>query len=72
MTPRKFQSNAERIFLKGNPTAVITSWVRKPQWVTYPTGLKGIWGTFHAVADGYKPRVLIADWDAASSLLMVR
>jgi hypothetical protein len=64
MTKREFKANAERIFLKGNPTAIITGWVKNPEWVKYPTGLRGLYGTFHATAPGYRAKVMIADWDA--------
>ena len=54
MTPKAFKKNAERIFLKRNPTAAI-EWVKAPKLVTFPTGIKEFYGTFAATAPGFKP-----------------
>jgi hypothetical protein len=70
MDKRTFRSRSERLFLKANPTAAITGWTRGPLKVTFPTGVKGYVGSFHAVADGHRPSVMHASWTDAG--LMVR
>jgi hypothetical protein len=69
MTMKQFQSKVEAAFLKANPTATITGWL-DARLVKYPTGVRGWAGKFHAIADGYKPRVMIAQGD--DTYIMVR
>jgi hypothetical protein len=67
---REFRSRVERKFQEVNPTATITGWTRGPLKVTFPTGVKGYVGSFHAVAEGYRPAVMHASWTDAG--LMIR
>jgi hypothetical protein len=64
MTKTQFKTKAEALFHKANPGATITGWVYQPRMVKYPTGLKGMYGTFHATAEGYRAKIMIAEWDA--------
>ena len=70
MTLQEFASKAEALFVRENPGAVLTGWVKRPKHINYRTGLRGVYGTFHAVAEGYKPRVMIADWDPISGMMV--
>jgi hypothetical protein len=70
MTATAFKSKAEKLFLDANPTATITGWVAAPRYVRYPTGVKGIIGKFHVVAEGHAPKVITADWDDVSGWMV--
>lgn len=70
MTKHQFKRKAEAAFLRRNPTAKITGWVGEPNFLKYPTGVKGWSGKFHAVAEGYKPKIMFADGD--DTYVMVR
>jgi hypothetical protein len=68
MNIREFKRRAESAFLRANPTATIIGWIRKPADITYPTGLKGLSGSFGAIADGHRTSVMTAQWDAETGL----
>jgi hypothetical protein len=70
MTATQFKKKAEAAFLRQNPTATISGWVKQPRKVTYPTGVTEWSGSFHAVAAGYKPKIMIASGD--DTYVMVR
>jgi hypothetical protein len=70
MTHDSFKRKAESAFLRSNPTATITGWPRAPRLITYPTGLREWGGSFHAIADGSRSKVVIASGD--DSYVMVR
>ena len=63
---RIFKKKIKRLFKESNPTATIVEWVKPPRRVTYPTGIKGIYGAFKAEATGYKTKIMIADYDEVS------
>ena len=63
MTKQEFRRKAEAAFLRVNPTAAITGWTDGPRFAKYPTGVRGFIGKFHAIADGYRPREVLADGD---------
>lgn len=59
-----FKARAERLFYETNPTAVITGWVREPEvFEGRAPGYRYMYGTFHAVAEGFHPRVMKVDLD---------
>lgn len=62
-TVKEFKKHTECMFLEANPTAVITGWTKKPRWIK---GFGGYYlsGEFHAVAEGYQPKTVIADYDS--------
>jgi hypothetical protein len=70
MTEKQFRIRAEHMFLRRHPSAVITGWITTPRRVVYPTGLRGLYGRFHAVADGYQPKVMIAEYDKETGFLV--
>lgn len=70
MTIAEFVKASEAAFIKNNPTALVVGWVKRPKHITYPTGLRGIYGTFQAVADGYKPSIMLAAWDQTGGLMV--
>ena len=70
LTTRQFKRKSERLFLEANPSAVITGWLDKPRRFRGRNGGKHIVGHFHAVAEGYRPRVLLADWDDKFGLMV--
>ena len=70
MTPRQVKAKAEALLRKAHPDAVLTiTWVQSPRRVTYPTGLKGIYGTMRVAAPGYRTRLMIADHDASGTMV---
>lgn len=68
MTVREFKRHAVRLLKHNNPDArrLKIAWVRKPKEVVYPTGIHGILGRISVNAPGYKPSLMIVDWDSAS------
>jgi hypothetical protein len=70
MTATQFKKKAEAAFFRQNPTATISGWVKQPRKATSPTGVTGWSGSFHAVAPGYKPKIMIATGD--DTYVMVR
>lgn len=69
MTKRAFKKRAEALFMKANPAATITGWIRC-ELCTFPTGVVEWVGKFYAVADGFKPSVMHVN--AADDYVMVR
>lgn len=72
MTKNQFIAKAERAFTKANPGAagLLIMWRRAPRLVTYPTGVQGWSGTFHAYAENCRPRTMLAEGD--DTYVMVR
>jgi len=70
VTPRQVKAQAERMLRTGYPDADLTlEWIKTPRRVTYPTGLKGIYGTLRVSAPGYRTRLMIVDNDAEGTML---
>jgi hypothetical protein len=70
-TPTDIMRKAGRMFLASNPMASI-KWIKKPQFITYPTGYKGYYARFIAFAPGYKTAEMIVDCNADGNDMMIR
>lgn len=70
MNKRQFKAKAENAFLKANQGANIKITWMDTCVVGYPKGCKAYYGTFRAVADGYRPRVMVAS--GSDDYVMVR
>lgn len=58
-----FKKHAEKLFLEANPTAVVQGWIKQPRMIKFPTGKWAQIGEFYAIAEGFKPSIVKADYD---------
>jgi hypothetical protein len=65
MGKAKMMREAEVIFRRANSDAgmITIVWTMKPTPAHWPTGMRGYGGRFLAIADGYRKREILVEWD---------